>query len=203
MFVNHIVANNPYLPRMGPFLYTYILAANGIFVRARRPELAALIWVASVREPVRGLYEVHPYVGMDCRVPVLQVARMFEMAYRADGKEILFYLSANPWRIQVPEQVQRGASVHPVDPYAGGANTIIEVHSHHGMKAFFSEEDDREEQTGFRIYAVLGDLYNRPAIRVRVGIYGHFWEIPADWVFELPQGVKDGLYEGIEYEHTR
>lgn len=194
MFVNHIFAASADLPAMGSHLYEYVVGANGIFVRARRPGLDALIWVASTLEPVRGLAEIAPRVEIASRVPAYQVGRLFEMAHRAQGKEILFYLNPNPWRIQVPEQEQHAVSVRPVDPFAGGTNTLIEVHSHHGMQAFFSTTDDREEQAGFRIYTVIGGIPQRPTMLTRVGIYGHFWEIPSAWVFDLPAGVADGLY---------
>jgi PRTRC genetic system protein A len=200
MFVNHIFATAPQLPPMGQHLYEYVIGSNGVFVRAKRPEMEALIWVAATQAPVRGLAEVKPYARLTSRIPALLLARMYEMAYRAGNNEILFYLVPNPWRIVLPEQVQTGVSVRPVDPYAGGANTVVEVHSHHSMGAFFSKTDDREENTGFRLYTVLGNLLTRPAILCRVGIFGHFWQIPAAWVFDLPAGVNDALYPILEYE---
>ena len=209
-FVNYIFADNEKpLPPVGDgYLYEYVAGANGVFVRAQRPGLEAMIWVASTPQPVRGLVELSPYVSMDQRVRAVQVGRMFEMAYRAGGKEILFYMWPDigfttlndDWKLMLPDQEQSGASVHPVDPFAGGTKTAIEVHSHHNMPAFFSPTDDREEHTGFRIYAVMGDLGRYPSMLVRVGIYGHFMNIPAQWVFDLPLGVRDALYEEQEEE---
>jgi hypothetical protein len=60
------------------------------------------------------------------------------------------------------------------------------------MEAKFSPTDD-EEETGFRIYAVMGHIYTEPVIRVRVGIYGHMWEIPALTVFDRLGQFKDAL----------
>ncbi len=74
----------------------------------------------------------------------------------------------------------------PGSSYAGA---LIEVHSHHGMPAFWSGTDDADEQ-GFRLYAVLGDIFRRPTLRVRVGIYGQFYELPAGTIFGLPAGVN-------------
>ena len=210
MFVNHIFAHSPLggeqagdLPPQGNSLYEYVVGANGVFVRARRPGLEALIWVAATGQAIRGLKDVVPYVKLDPIVPVNRVAKMFEKAYRAQGKEILFYLTYfDQWLVNVPEQVQAGASVRPLDPFAGGVNTMIEVHSHHNMSAFFSATDNREEKTGFRIYAVLGGLASRPSILVRVGIYGHFMEIPASWVFQLPPEVSDALFLEMEPEYV-
>lgn len=201
MFVKHILATTGDLPPATPCLYEYIFGANGIFVRATRPELDAMIWVASTATPVRGLADVQPGIEVHpAPVPGALVARMFEMAYRAGNKEILFYLSVvnNAWRLTVPEQAQGAGFVRPLDLFSGGPGTVIEVHSHHGLRAFFSSTDNAEEQTGFRVYAVIGDLYHRPEIRVRVGIYGHFWEIPASWVFDLPGGLRDAVYTELD-----
>jgi PRTRC genetic system protein A len=192
-FVHHLFATEAVLPPFGPYLYEYVVGANGVFVRARRPGLEALIWVAATRVAVRGLAEVTPYVRLTRPLPARQLSRLVEMAYRSGDREILFYLRADPWRIDVPDQVRAGASVYPVDPFSGGADTLLEVHSHHHMQAFFSGADDLDEQAGFRLFGVLGDLYRRPTLLVRVGIYGHFWEIPAAWVADLPEGLADGL----------
>ena len=98
------------------------------------------------------------------------------------------------WALQIPEQIQSAGNVRPLDPFVGGTDTLIEVHSHHNMGAFFSLTDNQEEQAGFRVYAVLGRVEHNPAINCRVGIYGHFCEIPAEWVFELPAGMVDASY---------
>jgi hypothetical protein len=154
-----------------------------------------MIWIASTAQPVRGLAEVRPYVRME-RIPVSVMARLFEMsyrAYRAGGNEVLFYLTPDPWRIMVPEQVQNSVTVRPVDPYAGGADTLVEAHSHHEMRAFFSKTDDADERAGFRAFIVLGNLVSRPTVLARIGIYGHFYQVPACWVCDLPAGARDGL----------
>src|SRR5439155_12507382 len=47
-------------------------------------------------------------------------------------------------------------------------DAIVEVHSHHAMRAYFSATDDRDE-TGRRIYGVLGRLDGpQPEIALRV-----------------------------------
>jgi len=76
---------------------------------------------------------------------------------------------------------------------ASYANTLIEVHSHQRMAAFFSSTDSADEQ-GFRLYAVLGRLDRdgyEAEIRLRVGVYGHFYELPATGILSLSEGVTD------------
>jgi hypothetical protein len=58
------------------------------------------------------------------------------------------------------------------------------------MPARFSGTDDKDE-TGFRLYGVLGDLRRSPEIRMRVGCYGYFWEVSASWALELPDWLRD------------
>lgn len=194
--VDHYFAKDSVLPAKPGCLYQYVVAANGIFVRAERFGLSAMIWVASTADLVRGLAVLEPFVKIPARVPRRIVARMVELAYIARSREILYYLtlSGERWELSVPDQVQSGGSVRPVDPFYAGREAIIEVHSHHHMQPFFSGADDNDEKSGFRIYAVIGNLYEYPSILVRVGIYGHFWQIPASWVFDLPAGIQDALF---------
>ena len=84
------------------------------------------------------------------------------------------------WRCVAPKQ---RASPTAVD-FDDRGHSVIDLHSHNSMAAFFSETDDRDEQ-GLRFYAVIGRIdTDRPEILVRVGVYGHFMEVPADMVFE-------------------
>jgi hypothetical protein len=53
------------------------------------------------------------------------------------------------------------------------------------MAAFFSPTDDRDEG-GFRFYAVIGRLLTRPELRLRLGMYGDFWEVPVTALFTDP-----------------
>jgi PRTRC genetic system protein A len=78
--------------------------------------------------------------------------------------------------------------------HADYANTLLELHSHHQMAAFFSATDTADEQ-GFRLYGVVGrldsDSQHTPEIRMRMGIYGQFWDIPASIVLSLPSCITD------------
>jgi PRTRC genetic system protein A len=197
MIVSHIFAKTEYLdPIQSCDLYQYVVAANGIFLRAERPDLHVMIWLASTRTPIRGLAQLSPYVRMNSeKVPARMTARMVELAYRSRDREILFYLETLPWRLIVPEQEASSVSVRPSNPY-GGADALIEVHSHYAMAPFFSSLDNRDER-GFRIYAVLGNLLSRPMIHIRVSVYGHFYAIPAGLIFELPVGVEDAYLASV------
>jgi PRTRC genetic system protein A len=201
--VEHLLMEQPTLPLIR-LPRAYIVAQNGVFVWARRAGLEALIPVASCT--IRGLYPVEPYVRMS-HPPVdtwltASMLRLSREARTLEGGflEILFYLTwerKHGWHLTVPAQEQEALRVHPILDEVGQAlyaETLIEVHSHHTMRAFFSSTDDKDEQ-GFRIYGVIGCVDNQrdhpTEMRLRVGIYGHFWELPASQVLSMPWGVRD------------
>jgi hypothetical protein len=117
---------------------------------------------------------------------------------QVDGaKEVLFYLLPpfeplrSDWELVKPGQTSTATSVKPTNPLdQAGQEALIELHSHHHLPAKFSKVDDKDE-IGFRLYAVIGNLATKPAIRLRVGIYGYFMEIPASEVFCLPDGLEN------------
>lgn len=199
MLVEHIFAESPKLPSLPDgILYQYVVASNGVFVRAARPGLSVMRRLPSLYEPIRGLASVDSYFKLDYPlVPQNGVIEILKRSLSASPQEILFYLAPPhvptwPWAMIVPRQVRSAGSARPVDPdnpFRQAA--LIELHSHHSMDAHFSPTDDHDE-TGFRIYAVVGNINTaHPHISVRLGVYGHFFEIDAGQVFDLPYFVKD------------
>src|SRR5947209_11477432 len=176
-------------------LYNYVLAGNGLFIRAEREGLKVCFPVQNFE--VKNLPDVSPSFEMQMeRVPSLLVSEMISMArhWAREGREDLFHFirERDAWEVHEPHQVRMGGSCRPLHdgPDSTHERAFIEAHSHHRMQAYFSSIDNADE-TGFRIYAVLGDIPCEPKIRVRVGVYGNFWEIPAEWVFELPDGLSE------------
>jgi hypothetical protein len=177
-----------------------------MFAWAKREGLEALIPVALPSVSIRGLYPVEPYVrSLYPPVDVWLVSEMLKQSRNActwegDPLEKLFYLNWDQqrgWKLTVPVQSQHPMDVSPVleelDPLLY-ANTIMEIHSHNRMPAFFSDGDNAGEKKGFRLFGVLGgidDGHQMPEIRMRVGIYEHFWEIPAGQILSLPWGMAD------------
>lgn len=182
-------------------LYDYVFGSTGVFIRCRRPGLDACVPVS--RCEIRGLAPVEPFVRFALpKVPAGHLKSMLSLSRSAcvakgSPVEALFHLiwleDEGRWRLDKPEQRARRLSVRPVEDGPGSSyeRALIEVHSHHQMEAFFSGQDDADEQ-GFRIYGVLGEIFSEEArFRVRVGCFGHFKELPAGMIFELPDGVRD------------
>lgn len=186
-------------------LYDYIFAADGIYLCARRPGLNIFFQIGWC--PIRGLAPVEPAARMFTLppVPAEYLQKILDRSIEAcvqNGEpiEALFHLiwkeEERRWRLDKPPQEATAVSVRPLEDEAGSSYDLatIELHSHHQMEANFSGTDDDDEQ-GFRVYAVIGELFTSPKIRVRIGCFGHFHELPAATVFDLPSSITDAYRE--------
>lgn len=200
-FVKHLWArDSEELPPITSALYEFVGASNGTFVRGKRAGLEVCMQIGGTEQPVRGLAEVEPYMRMDYpRVPAEALEFVLERSREVCSdrvmREILFHFtwsdSDGVWRVAIPEQDATGGHVKPLD--AGHdtsyATSVLELHSHHSMAPFFSSTDDADEQ-GFKLYAVIGNIFNAPALSVRVGLYGYFWRIQPWWIFNMPKSIS-------------
>lgn len=187
---HRIVKPDGSLPDTTGCLYAYILAGNGLFVLAKRPGLEALIPIFTRR--IAGLPRLTPRVRLARRVPQHLLLAALNWSKEAFPNEALFWFNLEgKWSAYMPPQRRGRGKVVPLDPNdRKGTSALVDLHSHAGISPFFSPADDRDER-GFRLYAVLGNLQRTPTIYVRVGVYAHFYDLPASTVFELPEGVLD------------
>ena len=193
MFAKYILAETDTLPAIDPTsLYEFVLAGNGVFVRARRCGLEAMIPISLCE--IRGLQPVEPYIRLEAgKVPLICTqAILAEFQSDLPNESLVWVrLEDKKWKVIKPEQIADENSVHPVDPFdPAGIAALVDVHSHDTMEPFFSTKDDKDE-TGFRIFAVFGLLDTQPCVMVRVGIYGYYWRLDASDVFILPDGIGD------------
>lgn len=198
--VQHLIVNlDGSLPACPNCLYAYILAGNGVFVYGKRPGLEVLVPVMSCR--ISGLPEVTQRVDIAQRVPASLLEHALHFSQQVFPDEALFWFNwIGQWYLHVPDQQVTNTSAVPCDVHnRAGTSALIDLHSHARFSPFFSITDDRDE-TGFRIYAVIGNLDKTPTISVRVGMYSLYFNIPAEKVFELPDGMVD-IHEQEEIEH--
>jgi PRTRC genetic system protein A len=204
-----------YLPE--PRIYDYVTDAAGVIMRVRTPHFYAVRRVAYGH--VRGLKR-WPEEGVLLSVPKIPAAwlgRVLGHARRASGQplrslatpriltpvEQMYHFHWRPvsvacdgWQVAIPKQQ---ASVSRV-AYRGGqeSSIVLDLHSHHEMGAYFSQTDGRDE-LGCRFYAVIGRIYSRPEIRLRLGLYGEFVDVPATTLFEGLGSFVD-CYKPNNYE---
>jgi PRTRC genetic system protein A len=200
-----IVQDDGKLPSIPDCLYAYIMAGNGIFLYAKRDGLEVLIPIS--RASIAGLPPLEPFVNMP-RVPVVLMHHILQASKENLPNEILFWFNFDHdrqvWNVDAPFQICCPASVFPADKNDPlGIKALIDLHSHALLDPFFSRTDNKDELS-FRIFAVIGKVNEKPEIRVRVGVYGNYWNIPANMVFELPEEIWDAYYGkgGLDYEET-
>lgn len=195
---HHFVTKKDELPPYQAWLYDYLIGGNGVFLRSQREGLTVILPLRTCE--IRGLAPIEPTIQIEYPpIPAYLVEEMLAYAKAAHNEEghpveALFHLEwgREGWQLLIPDQIQSVTNVAPIDdgPDSSYARALVETHSHHQMRAFFSRTDDLDEQ-GFRIYAVLGRIFTNPELLVRAGCQGTFWVIPATWVFELPPHVRD------------
>jgi hypothetical protein len=160
--------------------YDYILAAGGVYLRARSQLLAAMVCIAPCE--IRGLATLNEDLQLlHGKIPLylLNIA-LSNMVAKPDIEQYLAITWENDYVMKIPSQQATAVSV----TYETLPETVLEIHSHTGgVPAHFSPIDDGDEQ-GFGLYAVIGDLRNLfPTVEIRLGIYGYFLTLSQSEVF--------------------
>jgi PRTRC genetic system protein A len=197
---SHHVLTRPEFPVLDTSrIYQYVIAHEGVFLLASCPGIEVLMPI-SAPSMLPGLASASPYIKWNYpRIGEEVVQALFERAratrIEEQMLERLFYLTweDDQWRIHEPEQIQSPTSVRATMWAEADETAIIEGHSHHEMRAYFSPTDDRDEiiNGGFKVYFVLGRVSSQPQIRTRVCVHGYSWEVPASNFFTLPAGIMD------------
>lgn len=178
--------------------YDFVLAGNGLFIESEGRLMAARI----LAEPfdVEGLAPLEPKLVLrhdKIHGGLWKLA--LNLLISSTGLEryvaIVRHDDDDVYRIKMPDQEQSAAGIREYDRghtllHAGGRsrvvpNTVVDIHSHPGdAPPHFSGTDDGDE-VGFQIYGVVSNLARgKPFVRLRVGIYGHWQEIPWSDVFK-------------------
>lgn len=175
--------------------YTYLTAGNGVWVQGRNAGLT--LRVPACPGVVRGLPELTPLVRLSCG---LIPARFFDLAmsiflnHPDEERFIAVTVRNDGYHFVYPPQIGEKGTVG----YLKDEGTVLEMHSHGTMPAFFSARDDADEQ-GLRLYGVVGRRGTE--LRLRAGLYGYFMEISFADVFSgaIPGDVRDLYGEPVEW----
>ncbi len=160
--------------------YNYILSANGLFIEASNPMLAARVPVSECE--VRGLAPMKAKIALTYgSIP----QHFFDLALDTflaapDRERYVAVTAAAGYHFYVPVQDEGEASV----VYQMGDSVVLDVHSHGHMPAFFSQHQDDKDETGLKLYAVVGRLNATPVVKLRVGVYGYFHSLTWRDVFD-------------------
>ena len=161
--------------------YNYITAANGLFIQAENEHLKATVRIA--RAKVRGLAALEPRIILQHgKIP----APIFADSIRQMGLTLSreLYLAVvwenGAYGLRVPDQEASGSHV----TYQKLPNTVLDLNSHPTFSGKFSSIDNRDE-VGVQLYVVIGHVDKLiPEYTFRVGVYGHFYEMALEDIFD-------------------
>jgi PRTRC genetic system protein A len=202
MFTNLVtyhIHHCPLLPVNDALAYQYVLAGNGVFIRAETRFFEAILPVAPC--PVRGLAPLQSHFRLKVpRIPARLLATILTDGRRArrpdwgrpdNGlNEVLYQFHHHDQTIQVKKPPQQTTATSVLATGMDDAAVICDLHSHGNMRAFFSRTDDDDEQAT-KAYVVIGKLDTEPEIRLRVGVYGYWHPLPVTAVFTGTGSFKD------------
>jgi PRTRC genetic system protein A len=159
--------------------YDYILASNGLYIQARNAHLEATILIADAE--VRGLAPLEESVSLlHGKMPW----HLYDLAYSyfvmdPNRERYTAIVWQDRYRLKVPEQTREQGSVR----YFTKSDVVLDIHSHGTMTAWFSTQDDSDEQA-LRLYMVVGKVNMLiPEMELRIGVYGYFAPISVRDVF--------------------
>lgn len=179
-------------------LFEYLLAGNGLFVRACRREFTVSLPLTVQR--ISGLPKAA--VGIEWRKPPIPASLWNEILSHAQRnhqsssfKEEVYLIYwdsvAGSWQFKASGLENSWASTVADDTLPEYADCCIELHTHPPGALHFSRADDRDELGKFRIFAILIDIHGKPKMRFRCGVYDHLVPIPAAWVGAMPGELID------------
>lgn len=176
-------------------LYEIVIAQNGVFKRARRLEMTASVEVSAFAVKIPELAGCEAKVELPEKIP----AQIFEQILAharnstdaANFTENLYAVCWNAedrcyfWK-EISGARSFGSTIARDDDPAY-QTAVLEIHTHPPGCQNFSSQDDLDESGKFRLFGILVDIHvAKPAIRLRVGIYDSFWEIPVEAVSDAP-----------------
>jgi len=160
--------------------YDYIFAQTGVFIRARNPLLRTTLCISPAE--IRGLSPLDEDIELvhgkiprslyDLAISALMANCTLEryLAVTWDGQ----------YHLITPTQDREPAKVR----YQRVGSTILDIHSHGTMRAFFSYDDNADEQ-GLCLDMVVGRLDTLiPDVEIRLGVYGYFAPVTMEDIFD-------------------
>ena len=171
-------------------LYEIVIAQNGVFKRARRLEMTAAVELSAFAVKIPELAIEKARIELIEKIPAGVFAEILAHARNstdaASFTENLYAVCRDArnggyiWS-EISRTRSFGSTIARDDD-AAYRNAVLEIHTHPPGCREFSTSDDADESGKFRLFGILVDIHSpKPSIRLRVGIYDSFWEIP----FEL------------------
>lgn len=143
----------------------FLMASDGLYLEAVQPwgRVVRRLWESPVPLPYGVVGEVDTFIqAMQAAGDAIGKAMDEAREYAREAKEwagFIFWKEGEGFVYQAAEFDSDEVSVHYRRPQLPeGWHLAIDIHSHHNMAPFFSEDDDTDDSGGIRISMVLGGL---------------------------------------------
>jgi PRTRC genetic system protein A len=189
------------LPPANPHGYQYIMAGNGILLRAQNRWLDVAQLVN--RAEVRGLPVLRPFVRLHhAKLPGRFLLNIILHAQKHLEREVVYQVVEENGRLRLRVVAYGTRTSATFEDCVPSDQIVFEAHSHNTMKAFFSGTDNAYEQH-FRWYAVVGELdKQRPSVVFRLGVYGYHFTLPLESLFDLSDVQHTFQFDTSGAQHT-
>jgi hypothetical protein len=190
-------------------LFEIVIARNGVFKRARRLEMKAAVELSAFAVEIPELANGEAHIELIARIPACIFAEVLAHARSStdalDFTENLYAVcrvnETGRYFWKEVSRSRRFGSTIARDDDPAYQNALLEIHTHPPGCLNFSSQDDSDESGKFRLFGILVDIHSEnPAIRLRVGIYDSFWEIPAEMITDAP---LENLADLVKQEEER
>lgn len=176
-------------------LYEIVIAQNGVFKRAKRTEMTASVEVSAFAARIPELAVCTAQVELLEEIPAQIFEQILADARRvtdaANFAENLYAVCRNAetggyfWK-EISGERSFGSTIARDDDPAY-QQAVLEIHTHPPGCQNFSSQDTLDESGKFRLFGILVNIHTaKPAIRLRVGVYDSFREIPVETVAGAP-----------------
>lgn len=188
------------MPRFGelgqqPLGQRMVLGSNGLFVQMRTPwlecttrsgDVGMRLPFGQVREAMRFAFGGIPRALLEAFIEQARAALPNEVA-----GALVFDTRTGGLRLSMHQALAAGPGHvrYWIEELAEHEVLAIDLHSHGRLPAFWSAEDDRDDQ-GVRVCGVFGNLdRERPSARLRLVVNGLFRDLPHPW--DAAQRLKE------------
>ena len=166
-----------------------LVASNGLFLEVRRSWLHSVTQLAELPQapPLPYGMAVESLRFEFGKIPVALIDAFVDEGRKALPNEVagalVYNASTKSLRLVMHESIVAGPTKvrYRMPNLLQGEELAIDLHTHGRLSAFWSDDDDADDQ-GVKVCGVFGDLHQaRPSAEFRLVINGHYQPLSNPW----------------------
>lgn len=166
------IAPTVMVPRFGVFEplnhagHRFLMAANGLWLEVWRPWLYVITPLAITTTVAMPYGALSPVIRMTCGELPLELLQQFSRKAKAQSPQeaaawMVWNEKSNTFRLlsMMNEQAAVASIKFDRPRLSEGEHLVVDLHSHGCLKAFFSKEDNKDDQGEVKVSLVVGDCH--------------------------------------------